>query len=303
MAEARGLLIESVASGYQSKGFQLYARLAGTALGETGDAYRTYLFSIFDELAVDLPVLFDRYLPQGLFSRARRRCCASGARSTTPRLHRSGPRTRPSAGSTSTSTPDERKRCASAAAAPRNSRELAVRNQFFTPRYVVEFLTDNTLGRIWYEMTQGRDPPQRAVPLPRPPAQRDLPRQGEAAPETPKQDGPLARKSCSGSRSTSRIARSRTRARSACSTRPAAPCTSASTPSTSSRSSTTKPGTIGTACPALQRAYAPPKTRSSATCRASSSSTTSTASTSTPAPCRSPGSPSGCAPRRPGRSA
>lgn len=29
--------------------------------------------------------------------------------------------------------------------APRNSRELAVRNQFFTPRYVVQFLTDNTL--------------------------------------------------------------------------------------------------------------------------------------------------------------
>src|SRR5262245_55391060 len=40
-------------------------------------------------------------------------------------------------------------------AAPRNSRELAVRNQFFTPRYVVEFLTDNTLGRIWYEMRKG----------------------------------------------------------------------------------------------------------------------------------------------------
>ncbi|MFZ1008111.1 MAG: BREX-1 system adenine-specific DNA-methyltransferase PglX [Candidatus Sulfotelmatobacter sp.] len=35
---------------------------------------------------------------------------------------------------------------------PRNSYELAFRNQFFTPRYVVEFLTDNTLGRIWYEM-------------------------------------------------------------------------------------------------------------------------------------------------------
>ena len=30
-----------------------------------------------------------------------------------------------------------------------------MRNQFFTPRYVVEFLTDNTLGRIWYEMQQG----------------------------------------------------------------------------------------------------------------------------------------------------
>ena len=38
---------------------------------------------------------------------------------------------------------------------PRNSYELAFRNQFFTPRYVVEFLTDNTLGRIWYEMRRG----------------------------------------------------------------------------------------------------------------------------------------------------
>ncbi len=40
--------------------------------------------------------------------------------------------------------------------APRNSYELAFRNQFYTPRYVVEFLTDNTLGRIWYEMRQGQ---------------------------------------------------------------------------------------------------------------------------------------------------
>lgn len=40
--------------------------------------------------------------------------------------------------------------------APRNSRELAVRNQFFTPRYVVEFLTDNTLGRTWFQMREGK---------------------------------------------------------------------------------------------------------------------------------------------------
>ena len=50
---------------------------------------------------------------------------------------------------------EERKAMRDASAAPRNSRELAVRNQFFTPRYVVEFLTDNTLGRTWYEMTKG----------------------------------------------------------------------------------------------------------------------------------------------------
>ena len=57
MAEARGLLLESVGAGYNSKGFQLYARLAGTGLGETGDAYRCYLFSVFDEFSLDLAVL------------------------------------------------------------------------------------------------------------------------------------------------------------------------------------------------------------------------------------------------------
>jgi hypothetical protein len=40
--------------------------------------------------------------------------------------------------------------------APRNSYELAFRNQFYTPSYVVHFLTDNTLGRMWYEMCQGK---------------------------------------------------------------------------------------------------------------------------------------------------
>jgi len=40
-------------------------------------------------------------------------------------------------------------------AAPQNSWELAFRNQFYTPRYVVRFLADNTLGRTWYEMRQG----------------------------------------------------------------------------------------------------------------------------------------------------
>jgi hypothetical protein len=50
-------------------------------------------------------------------------------------------------------TPKElRDRVCKESQAPRNSYELAFRNQFFTPRYVVEFLTDNTLGRIWYEM-------------------------------------------------------------------------------------------------------------------------------------------------------
>lgn len=53
-------------------------------------------------------------------------------------------------------TPKEmRDQARSKSRSPRNSNELAFRNQFFTPRYVVEFLTDNTLGRTWYEMRKG----------------------------------------------------------------------------------------------------------------------------------------------------
>ena len=52
-------------------------------------------------------------------------------------------------------TGEERRKMREESRAPRNSRELAIRNQFFTPQYVVQFLCDNTLGRIWYEMRKG----------------------------------------------------------------------------------------------------------------------------------------------------
>ncbi len=70
MMEARGLVMECVGRAYQSKAFQLYQRVAGTALGETGDTYRTFLLSMCDLYGADLPVLFDRHFPNGrLFPR------------------------------------------------------------------------------------------------------------------------------------------------------------------------------------------------------------------------------------------
>ncbi|HSH79242.1 MAG TPA: BREX-1 system adenine-specific DNA-methyltransferase PglX, partial [Herpetosiphonaceae bacterium] len=159
MTEARGILIESVARGFQSRGFQLYARLAGPALGETGDAYRAYLHSVWDELALDLPVLFDRWSAQGrLFPR-------EAALLRLLELVNDGELEGLWAEDETIgwiyqyfNSREERRAMRAASQAPRNSRELAVRNQFFTPRYVVEFLTDNTLGRIWYEMTRGETP-------------------------------------------------------------------------------------------------------------------------------------------------
>ncbi|MBK8754671.1 MAG: BREX-1 system adenine-specific DNA-methyltransferase PglX [Candidatus Competibacteraceae bacterium] len=156
MAEARGLLVESVGNGFQAKGFQLYARLAGTGLGETGDAYRVYLFSVFDELAQDLPGLFERYSPQGrLFPRE------AALLQVLNLINDPGIEALWSEDETIGwiyqyfNSQEERRAMRQASQVPRNSRELAVRNQFFTPRYVVEFLVDNTLGRLWFNATGG----------------------------------------------------------------------------------------------------------------------------------------------------
>ena len=157
LMEARGILLESVARGYQSTAFQLYQRVAGSALGETGDAYRVFLFSLFDMFADDLPALFDRHSPFGrLFPRE----------STFLRLLDllNAADLEPLWGEDETigwiyqyfNSTEERRRMRKASGAPRNSREVAVRNQFFTPRYVVEFLVDNTLARQWIDMSAGR---------------------------------------------------------------------------------------------------------------------------------------------------
>jgi len=130
--------------------------LAGPALGETGDAYRGYLFSVFDEFALDLAVLFDRFSPQGrLFPRE------SALLALLDLINHADLESLWAEDETIGwiyqyfNSAEDRRRMRAESAAPRNSRELAVRNQFFTPRYVVEFLTDNTLGRIWHEMTKG----------------------------------------------------------------------------------------------------------------------------------------------------
>ncbi|MEC8508763.1 MAG: SAM-dependent methyltransferase [Planctomycetota bacterium] len=157
MAEARGLLYESLAKGPQSQGFsEGYSRIAGASFGGQGESYAMYLKSLFDEFAVDLPVLFDRYSTAGLLFPGEAALRDVLAEINEPEI------------STLWSqdeaigwiyqyfnSEEERKAMRDASQAPRNSRELAVRNQFFTPRYVVEFLCDNTLGRTWHEMTQG----------------------------------------------------------------------------------------------------------------------------------------------------
>jgi len=156
MCEERGHILECVRRGMESDAFVLYERLSGGVFGTRSETYRIFLDRMFDELAVDLGVLFDRRAPQSLvFPRER---CLEDVLSL---LNRQELTHLWKADETIGwiyqyfNSKEEREVMRAASAAPRNSRELAVRNQFFTPRYVVEFLVDNTLARIWYEMRKG----------------------------------------------------------------------------------------------------------------------------------------------------
>ena len=157
MMEARGLVLECVGKAYQSKAFQLYQRVAGSALGEMGDAYRVFLLSMCDLYRADLPLLFDRYSPNGRLFPSEPTLLSLLELINAVDID-------PLWAEDETigwiyqyfNSNEERKAMREASQAPRNSRELAVRNQFFTPRYVVEFLVDNTLGRLWFNWTGGQ---------------------------------------------------------------------------------------------------------------------------------------------------
>ena len=64
LCEERGLVVECVRRGTASDGFRLFDRVSGGAIGARYDTYRVFIECLFDELALDLGVLFDRLTPQ-----------------------------------------------------------------------------------------------------------------------------------------------------------------------------------------------------------------------------------------------
>jgi hypothetical protein len=158
MLEARELLQECITRGDQSAGYREFCGMApGVALLPDGAGYRLYIESVFDELSTEVKVLFDRRdAPSQLWPRRQtfdalletlnggdlvQIWLEDETLGWVYQYFNSG---------------EERRDMRGESQAPRDSRELAIRNQFFTPRYVVEFLVDNTLGRLWVEMTGGQ---------------------------------------------------------------------------------------------------------------------------------------------------
>lgn len=153
MLEARKLVQECISRGEDSAGFKEFIALAPGLVALPDKGYRLYVETIFDEIAQEVRALFDRRDAATLLWPRRQALLDLLAALNDPEVAMVW-------GEDETigwvyqyfNGEDERRQMRAESQAPRNSRELAVRNQFFTPRYVVQFLTDNSLGRTWCEM-------------------------------------------------------------------------------------------------------------------------------------------------------
>ena len=194
MLEARDLIQQCVSSSKDElpRGFKEFTALAPGLVAFEDKGYRLYIETLFDEIGQEVKVLFDRRDAASLLWPDRQTLLELLGILNAPEL-------------ASVWTEDEtigwvyqyfngdeeRTQMRAESQAPRNSHELAVRNQFFTPRYVVQFLTDNTLGRTWYEMMQGQTKLAHLDYLVRRPNEVFL-AEGESAPECEADDGELS---------------------------------------------------------------------------------------------------------------
>jgi hypothetical protein len=179
MMEARGVVVggrpfrEAVSRGVKSQGFLFYLAEHPDDeqrynSGHQDVAYRHFLDWLGGALSEEIGVLFSPndpanrlYPPQRVLDQVLDLINTGDIKPEETELQEAWPKIWPADETIGWVyqyfTPKElRDQARKESAAPRNSYELAFRNQFFTPRYVVEFLTDNTLGRIWYEMRKGQ---------------------------------------------------------------------------------------------------------------------------------------------------
>ena len=161
MLEVRGLVPACVTGGEQATGFREFGLLAPGLESLPDKGYRLFIESLCDEVAREVRVLFDRTDPASLLWPKRTTLLRLFELLNADELRGVWPEDETIGWVYQYfNSKDERQKMRDpkrgGSQAPRDAHELAVRNQFFTPRYVVEFLVDNTLGRTWWEMRPGR---------------------------------------------------------------------------------------------------------------------------------------------------
>jgi len=161
MLERRGLLEETVSRGTNSNGFKVYlaSHPDDERLWRTGDehtAYKHFLFDVCARLSDEIKVLFDTEHVSSYLFPSRRALEGVLELINAEPLADIWDEDETIGWIYQYFTPKElREKSRKESRAPRTSYELAFRNQFYTPRYVVQFLSDNTLARTWYEMRKG----------------------------------------------------------------------------------------------------------------------------------------------------
>jgi hypothetical protein len=164
MAEhpSRRLVREAIGRGAQSNGFRFYRadHPEVEALWESGQqeaAYRGFLLWQGQALAAQVADLFAPESPADRFVPPLRVLEEILAQINAPEVAPAWAEEETVGWIYQYFTPKEQRDAARKAnPAPQDSYELAFLNQFYTPRYVVEFLTQNTLGRLWFQMRGGQ---------------------------------------------------------------------------------------------------------------------------------------------------
>lgn len=155
VAEAVGLLPESLARGKDSRGYREVLEVFPLLARDASAGYWTYLRFCADELAHDAPVLFDPRNPLLALEPSPKALDELIAVFSDGVLSEVWDDPEAFGWTYQYFVSAEERRAARKEAAPRDSRELAIRNQWFTPRYVVDFLVHNTLGRRLLEADPG----------------------------------------------------------------------------------------------------------------------------------------------------
>jgi len=157
MMEERGLIREAVSRGMSSQGFQFFLadnpkEAALRADGQEYAAYCHFLDSLGSGFSSEITALFSDADPaNGLYPSEKVLLEVLGLINQAE-LEPIRAEDEAIGWVYQYFTPKElRDQARKESAAPRNAHELAFLNQFYTPRYVVEFLVDNTLGRLWHE--------------------------------------------------------------------------------------------------------------------------------------------------------